>query len=126
MVRTLDPTLIHRAKMKRAGPVSTCVLKASRSSIFSSEYDPLLFKTIYWHLKLQIQPLRMSTCWCYYCLLEIYIGSKQLLSIYHGVLFQVTGEGNRVPEVLQAGIVRFHRTRNVKCPFLGSDSAPHG
>ena len=44
--------------------------------------------------------------------------------LYHRVIFQITGEGNWVPEVFQAGIVGLHWTRHVQSPtrlFLSSD-----
>lgn len=36
--------------------------------------------------------------------------------VYHGVILEIAGEGNWVPEVFQAGIVRLHWAGHVKTP----------
>jgi len=51
MIGTLDTTLIHRTKMKRACSMRTSIPYTPRPAIFAAENNPRFFKTFHWDLK---------------------------------------------------------------------------
>jgi hypothetical protein len=38
------------------------------------------------------------------------VSQTSTILAYHGILLQISRESNRIPEILQAGMIRFNRT----------------